>query len=110
MHVTRSSNFSFTLPDGTPVTTHWLSTVAPDGSPVDLPLEQLLDLPTCYPVDAELDGLSGDYHSFVLAQHSGWQSARDYAMRHSEAAPDPEETERRRRRVLARIARLAASE
>jgi len=110
MQIMRSRNFSYSLPDGSPVSTHWLATTGPDGSPADIPLEQLLGLPTSYPVDPELDGLSGDYHAFVAAQMGGARIARSYAMRHSEAAPDPQETERRRQRLLARIAQLAATE
>jgi hypothetical protein len=110
MQITRSTNFSYQLSDGSAVTTHWLAKTAADGSPADIPVEQLIGLPTSYPVDPELDGLSGDYHAFVEAQMGGRNAARAYAARHSEAQPDPAETERRRQRLLARIARAAATE
>jgi hypothetical protein len=108
MQLTRSANFSYVLDDGTAVTTHWFATCDRHGTPCDLPVEEILDLPTSYPVDSELDGL-GSYRQFKLAQDGGRQSARRYAQRQRRnLCADREGL--RRQRLLERIALLAAAE
>lgn len=49
--------------------------------------EDLLGLPTCYPCNPEMDGLSGDYQAFRLAQEFGI-SAEQYALRSGENTGD----------------------
>lgn len=69
------------------VSTTWLATFEHDGTPADLVAEDLLGLPTCYPCNPEMDGLSGDYQAFRLAQEFGI-SAEQYALRNGENTGD----------------------
>jgi hypothetical protein len=109
--VTRSRLFSGEDKDGAQYSTHWYQTEDENGIPVDIIVESELGLPTAYPVEdmagQRMSGMSGDYHAFVTAQMEGPKAAKLYACQHSETIPDHSETERRRQRMLARIAGVA---
>lgn len=114
MEVTKSANFNGTSASGVRYSTHWAQVLGPDGQPQDVVVEELLGTPTSYPVEdmagQSLSGLSGDYHAFITAHQGGKQAARAYFHQHNESYPDPERSEQRRQRMLARIAKLARRE
>lgn len=107
VEVHRSRNYSWGRHTPEEVSTTYVTVEADDGRVDEFVLEELLDLPTAYPLDPELHGASGDYTSFVAAQRGGKHAARQYAMRHSENLEDPDNTERRRRIAFAKVMRLS---
>jgi hypothetical protein len=88
-------------------TTTWITLTDATGDVIETTVEALLQQPTHYPVDPELNGLSGDYHAFMLAQQ-GLPAARAYARAHGENTGDVELAETRRIRRLQSIRNAAA--
>jgi hypothetical protein len=50
--------------------------------------ERLLDLLTDWPMNYEFQGMSGDYHTWLLAQQGGRKAIADYIRTRSENAPN----------------------
>lgn len=97
------------------VTTTWLQYTADDGTPFDITAEEILDMPTHIVVGCPGQQISGDQLAFKVAHMGGKQSARDYALRHTENVTsggryDHDETQRRRMRIMGRIQRMVDQE
>ena len=85
-------------------TSTWVMTVDSDGNVREVLKEELLGLPTTWPVGRDCGGLSGDYALWLAAQMYGHDGAAAYADI-QQAENDPEEHARLRQSLRARIKR-----